>query len=510
VTGDASAALREEQVPYPETDSAALEAVLAAAAAAAAPLGDAPSEVRAAALHAVADALDAAGDELVGIASGETALPRPRLSADLARTTAQCRMFADGLEEGSWMDVIIDTADRQATPVPRPDLRRMQVPLGPVVVFAASNFPFAFSVAGGDTVSALSVGCPVVVKAHPGHPRTSDRTAAVVLDALDGTGLPLGSFAVVHGQDAGVATLLDARIRAGSFTGSVHGGRALADLAASRDEPIPFFAEMGSLNPVFVSPGAAAARGRSIVDGYVTSFTLGLGQLCTKPGLLFLPRGHGLEDELVAAVGASTGGPMLMDRIHEGHESTRRDLAGLPGVRVLAQGASEARGDRSVVPTLLATGVSALLSLRERLLTECFGPTSIVVEYDGEAEALSAARAFQGNLTASVHAEPFEADFSRRLSADLQHRAGRLVWDGWPTGVSVAWAMHHGGPYPATNRAEHTSVGMTASRRFLRPVCYQNWPQHSLPAPLRDENPRGILRRINGSLTTDAVPSAHP
>lgn len=449
MTSNASAAIRGAQTSRAETDGAALEGVLAAAAAAAAPLANTPVEVRGGALRAVADALDAAADELLSIASEETALPPPRLSGELARTTAQCRMFADGLEEGSWMDVIIDTADPQARPVARPDLRRMQLPIGPVLVFAASNFPFAFSVAGGDTASALSVGCPVVVKAHPGHPQTSDRTAALVLRALDAAGLPPGCFAVVHGQEAGVAALLDARIRAGSFTGSLHGGRALANLVASREEPIPFFAEMGSLNPVFASAAAVAARGSSIAEGYVSSFTLGVGQLCTKPGLLFLPRGHGLESDLVAAVGASAGGLMLMDRIHEGHESVRRDLVELPGVRVLARGAQEAADDRSVLATLLATDVATLLTLRERLLTECFGPTSIVVDYDGEDEALAAARAFRGNLTATLHAEPSEADFSRRLSAELQQRAGRLVWNGWPTGVAVSWGIHHGGPYPA-------------------------------------------------------------
>lgn len=508
MTSNPSAAPPAEQTPYAETDSTALGDALAAAAAAFEPLAHTPLAVRAAALRAVADALDAATDELVALAADETAMALPRLSGELARTTAQCRMFADGVEDGSWMDIIIDTADPQVRPVARPDLRRMQLPLGPVLVFAASNFPFAFSVAGGDTASALAVGCPVVVKAHPGHPKTSDRTAAVVLAALDDSGLPRGSLAVVHGQETGVTALLDPRIRAGSFTGSLHGGRALADLAAGRDDPIPFFAEMGSLNPVFVTPAAVAERGTSITEGYVSSFTLGVGQFCTKPGLLFLPRGHGLENDLVAAVGASTGGRMLMRRIHEGHELGLRELSGLPGVRVLAQGAKDGADDGRVVATLLATDVPALLSLGERLLTECFGPTSIVVEYDGEAEALSAARAFRGNLTATVHAEPSETGFSRRLATELQERAGRLVWNGWPTGVAVTWAMHHGGPYPATNNIQHTSVGMTAARRFLRPICYQDWPQDLLPEALRDQNTTGIPRRVNGRVSSEDVASA--
>lgn len=492
---------------HPPTDNAALERVLADAAAATRPLAAVPVARRAAALREIADALDATCDELVSIAMHETALPQTRLVGEVARTTAQCRMFADGLEEGSWMDVIIDTADPHAKPIARPDLRRMQLPVGPVLVFAASNFPFAFSVAGGDTAAALAVGCPVVVKVHPGHPRTSDRTAAVVVAALEKAGVPAGSFAVVHGQDVGVAALRDARIRAASFTGSEHGGRALFDIANARKEPIPFYAEMGSLNPVFVTPGALAARAAAIVEGFVASFTLGVGQFCTKPGMLFLPRGHGLDGQLAQAVSAWTGGAMLMDRIHEGHASALHDLTALPGMRVLASGATHAGQHRHAVATLLASDVPAALAARERFLTECFGPTSIIVEYDGEAEALDVARAFRGNLTATVHAESCEAEFSLRLRAELQERAGRLVWNGWPTGVAVSWAMHHGGPYPATTNTQHTSVGMTAYRRFLRPVCYQDWLEELLPPPLRDENPARVPRRINGRLTTDDLPA---
>lgn len=493
-----------------DTTTSNLENALAAAAGAATALDDAPVRLRAAGLRAVADALDAAADELIDIAIEETALTRARLAGEVARTTGQCRMFADGAEEGSWLDVIIDTADPQARPVPRPDLRRMQLPVGPVLVFAASNFPFAFSVAGGDTMSALAVGCPVVVKAHPGHPRTSDRTAQVVLAALADSSLPPGSFAVVHGQDAGVAALLDPRVRAAAFTGSLHGGRALFDLAAGRPEPIPFYGEMGSLNPVFVSPGAVAARAGSVIDGYVASFTLGVGQFCTKPGLLFLPQGHGLEDALAEAVSTSVGARMLMDRIYEGHESVLNELSTVPGIQVLAQGARDESGDRHVTATLLRTGVRSLLANRERLLTECFGPTSIIVEYDGEAELLGAARALPGSLTATIHTESAEAEFSRRLAAELQEHAGRLVHNGWPTGVAVSWAMHHGGPYPSATSAQHTSVGMTAYRRFLRPLCYQDFPQELLPAPLRDRNPDRIPRRVNGRVTTDDVRSPQP
>lgn len=490
-----------------DTEPAELEDILAASVVASALLRDSDCSsrgraLRSRALRGVADALDAAGGELVEIAMAETSLPEQRLVGEVARTTGQLRMFADGLDEGSWLDIIIDTARPESTP-PGPDLRRIQRAVGPVVVFAASNFPFAFSVAGGDVASALAAGCPVVVKVHPGHPQTSIRTAAVVTRGLAEAGMPAGSFALVHGQDAGVTVLRDPRIAAASFTGSEAGGRALFDIANGRDVPIPFYAEMGSLNPVFVSSGAVAARGEEIATDYVASYLLGLGQFCTKPGLLFLPRGHGLTDRLADAVQAVAPGRLLMDRIHDGHRSVRDALAARPGVRTLVQGdlvAGTAGG------TLLLTDVQTLRSDQDALLTECFGPTSIVVEYADVDEALAAARLFPGCLTATVHAEAGE-EFGTQLLDELSGRAGRLVWNGWPTGVTVSWAMHHGGPYPATTSPEHTSVGMTAIRRFLRPVCYQDCPQELLPDVLRDANNSGIPRRIDGRLNTQDVSS---
>ena len=489
----------------PDTDTSTLEAVLSAAVDAAAPLADTPPHVRAAALRAVADALDDNSDELVELAAAETLLTRPRLVGEVARTTGQLRMFADGLEEGSWQDATIDTADVEATPVPRPDLRRVKVAVGPVLVFAASNFPFAFSVAGGDTASALAAGCPVVVKAHPGHPRTSDRTTEVVSGALARHGLPTGSFALIHGVDAGLDALRDPRIAAGSFTGSVHGGRALWDIAASREVPIPFFAEMGSLNPVFVTPGAVAARGQEIAEGYVGSFMLGVGQFCTKPGLLFLPKGHGLTATMVEAVRAAAPGRMLMERIHTGHRQVRQALLGHPGVEVLVEGEIGSGDGATTAGTLLATDVPTLLENSDGLLNECFGPTSIIVEYDGNEQVIQGAHAFSGNLTGTVHGEDGEEQLSGPILRALRDRVGRLVWNGWPTGVAVCWAMHHGGPYPATTASEHTSVGMTAIRRFLRPVSFQGVPQQLLPEVLRDRNTLGVPRRVNGRLTTEHV-----
>jgi NADP-dependent aldehyde dehydrogenase len=485
-------------VTVTDTTPEELERVLAAAAQAAGPLAALRPADRARLLRAAADALDAAAGELVPIAIEESALPEGRLTGEVARSSGQLRLFADALEEGSYLEVILDSADPDAKPVPRPDLRRMLVPLGPVLVFAASNFPFAFSVPGGDTASALAAGSPVVVKAHPGHPRLSQRTGEVLAEALRAAGAPDGTFAVVHGMEAGTTALTDPRIKAGAFTGSVKGGLALLEIATRREEPIPFYGELGSLNPVFVTPAAIAARGADIAAGYVGSFTLGTGQFCTKPGLLFLPEGHGLEERLVEAVRATAPAGMLNDRIREGHAHERDRLEGLGPVRTLVHGVD---GDAGVAPTLLATTAKELLADPDPILQECFGPTSIVVEYADGDEMLAAAEAFSGNLTATVHAEDADAATLQPLVDALRDRAGRLVYNGWPTGVAVAAAMHHGGPFPSTTASIHTSVGTTAIRRFLRPVCYQNTPQALLPEALQDGNPLGLPRRVDGVLT---------
>jgi NADP-dependent aldehyde dehydrogenase len=489
--------------PSTETDPTRLEELLDALAAAAPRLADTTPDDRARALRALADALDAGTAELAGLAHEETGLPLPRLTGEVGRTTGQLRLFAAELEDGGWLDVIIDTADHEAQPVPRPDLRRMQVPVGPVVVFAASNFPFAFSVAGGDTAAALAAGCPVVVKAHPGHPATSRRTAEIVREAWEAAGMPAGSFALVEGERTGVTVLRHPVIAAGGFTGSERGGTALARIAAERDVPIPFFAEMGSLNPVFVTPGALDVRGDAVADGYVASFTLGVGQFCTKPGLLFLPRGHGLDDRLAAAVREVAPARMLVARIADASRDGQAALGRVPGVRTIAAVTPDADSDLLGGALLVATDLDTLLEHRDALLSECFGPTSVVVEYDGLDGALAAAGHLRGQLTATLHAEEHEATEIAPLVRLLQDRAGRLVWNGWPTGVAVSRAMHHGGPFPATTHAEHTSVGGTAIRRFLRPVVYQDYPAGLLPAAVQRGNPLGLLRRVDGTLTRD-------
>ncbi len=478
--------------PPEETTAAGLDDIIEAASASSiAWAGLGPAE-RAGRLRAVADALDAAGAVLLPLAAEESHLPDARLSGELVRTTSQLRLLASVLDDGAYLGAIIDHPDPDWPSGPRPDLRRMLVPLGPTVVFGASNFPFAFSVAGGDTASALAAGCPVVHKAHPGHLGLAAVTARIVADAIGSNGV----FSLIVGDEAGRAAVTDARIQAGAFTGSLAGGRALYDLAVSRPVPIPFYGELGSLNPVFVTERAAAARGDEIIAGYAGSFTLGAGQFCTKPGLLFVPAGAISDDAAVDAVASKAAAPLLNDRIERGFRAGLDRLKAHPAIRTLVAGTGGAEGPS---PTLLATTVPELLADHEDLLVECFGPTSIVVSYHGDDELLAAARAFDGQLTATVHGED-DDPIAPLLLDVLRDRSGRVLWNGWPTGVSVTWAMEHGGPYPATTAPLSTSVGTTAIERFLRPVAYQSVPDRLLPPPLQEANPLGIARRVDGHL----------
>ena len=447
-----------------------------------------PAARRAALLEAIADALDAAADELVAISGDETALPEGRLRGELARTTAQLRKFAVVVVEGAYLEVAIDHADPGDVP-PRPDLRRMLRPIGPVAVFAASNFPFAFSVAGGDTASALAVGCPVIVKTHPGHPRTSTATAALVARAVADQGLHGGVFQIVSGFDEGLA-LVDAEpIEAVAFTGSLRGGRALLDRCTARSRPIPFYGELGSLNPVVVTEDADATRGGELAAGLAGSFQLGDGQFCTKPGLVLVPVGSVLESQLPQHV-VATQPRMLTETIAAGFETGRDRAAAVPGVTVVAGGAS------ATSPTVLAADAITLLAHRE-LLDEVFGPVTVLVRYADEAQLDEVLETLEGSLTMTLHAEP--AEDVRGLATWMTGRAGRVLFGGWPTGVAVSWAQHHGGPWPATN-TQFTSVGATAVRRFLRPVVYQDAPAAVLPDGLLDANPLGIPRRVDGRL----------
>ncbi|MFD6951898.1 aldehyde dehydrogenase [Nocardiopsis sp. TSRI0078] len=476
----------------PDTTPEELDSVLERAAAAAPLLAALAPAERARLLRAVADALDSAADDLVPIAMEEAHYPEARCRGELGRTTFQLRLFAEVLEDGSYLEAAVDPADPEWG-TPRPDVRRLLVPLGPVVVFGASNFPFAFATAGGDTASALAAGCPVVVKAHPGHPRLARRTAETVVAALAGAGAPEGTFALVEGLEAGKRAVTHPLTRAVGFTGSIPGGRALFDLAVSRPDPIPFYGELGSVNPVFVTRGAAAARGEEILSGYADSAAMGAGQFCTKPGVVFLPEEAKL-DALVEDFSARAAAPLLNERVTEGFVRNLDALSAHPATEVLVQG--KRTGD-DWTPSLLRTDLDSLLENADTLLEECFGPATLVVTYSDERRLLEAAGVFGGQLTVTVQGEE-DDEIAPALLALGASLAGRVLWNGWPTGVAVTYAMTHGGPYPATTAPLHTSVGTSAIRRFLRPVTYQSVPQSLLPPELRDDNPLGVPRRVNG------------
>ena len=437
------------------TTAQELESILAAAAAAAPDWAQAPAAQRAAALVSVADALDAAAPQLIPVAQEETFLPEGRLSGELKRTTFQLRLFAELLTDGGYLDARIDHADPAWPMGARPDIRRVLEPLGPVVVFAASNFPFAFSVLGGDTCSALAAGCPVVLKVHSGHPRLSAAVGRVANEALRAAGAPDGLLALVYGTAAGRDALLDPRIKAGAFTGSIPGGRALFDLANSRPEPIPFYGELGSVNPVFVTEAAAAARGAEIVTEFVASYTLGAGQFCTKPGILLVPAGSGMVAELAAAARPAPA-KLLNDRIQSGYTEALEGLLKHDAVAPLG-----ATGDTLAfppAPALNATTAAAMMADPEGLITECFGPSALVATYESEDELLAVARVLDGQLTATIQGEDTDA-VAPELVRALAQKAGRVLWNQWPTGVSVTYAQQHGGPYPATTAPTTTSVG---------------------------------------------------
>ncbi|MFJ9597549.1 aldehyde dehydrogenase (NADP(+)) [Streptomyces virginiae] len=491
---------QREQVAVEATSREVDEAVRAAHAARG-PLADAA--VRAAFLRTAAALLDEAAAHVIEAADAETALGPGRLTGELARTTGQLRAFADAVDEGSYLDVRIDRADPSLSP-PRPELRRYKVPLGVVAVYAASNFPLAFSVPGGDTASALAAGCPVVVKAHPDHPATSELCASLLRRAAVANGLPPEVVAVVHGFDAGLELIRHPLVAAAGFTGSVRGGRALFDAAAARPVPIPFHGELGSLNPVVVTPAAAAERAEEIGAGLAASVTLGVGQFCVKPGLVLVPDGADgdrLTAELTKALGETEPGVLLDHRMRENFVSGVRERAALPGVEAPVTPGSG--GEHTVGAGYLTVRASDLLGGdgHDVLLEECFGPVTVVVRYAGQGEAGAVLGRLGGNLSATLQLSAAETEGAPGPAAELIGQvtglAGRIVVNGWPTGVAVAPAQHHGGPYPAAT-SHSTSVGGTAIERWLRPVAYQSVPDALLPAELREANPLNLPRRVTG------------
>ena len=469
-----------------------------------------PAPGRAAFLRAIAARIEALGDELLERAEAETALPRPRLTGERGRTANQARLFADVVDEGSWVDARIDRALPDRQPLPRPDVRRMLVPLGPVAVFGASNFPLAFSVAGGDTVSALAAGCPVVVKAHPAHPGTSELVARAILAAADDTEMPDGVFSMAHGPspEVGQALVTSPAIQAVGFTGSFRGGKALFDAAARRAQPIPVFAEMGSANPVFVLPGALATRGAQIAEALAASVTLGCGQFCTSPGLVFLPPGAESEafiEELGGRLGGAPAGTMVHAGIKAAYDADLKEVASLPGVQIAVR--ATARGphaDTEAQAALLVVDQSAWAG-QSRLGEEIYGPATLAVRCASPETFTEAARRLGGHLTATVHATADDLAAYPELLPVLRGKAGRILVGGVPTGVEVSPAMHHGGPWPATTDSRATSVGTAAIGRFARPVCLQNVPDAALPEELRNANPRGLWRLVDGRPTRESL-----
>ncbi|MBW9207574.1 aldehyde dehydrogenase family protein [Mumia sp. zg.B17] len=472
-----------------------VDAIVAAAAACAIEVAATPPAERVRWSAAIADALEAARDELVDLADAETALGRPRLEGEVARTAGQLRFYADVAVEGSYLGATIDHAAGA-----NPPLARVNVPLGPVAVFGASNFPFAFSVLGNDTASALAAGCPVVVKGHPAHPLLSQRLGALATEALRDAGAPDGVLGIVHGFDAGVHLVAAPQIAAVAFTGSQRAGMALREAAQQRDVPIPVFAEMGTVNPVVVTPAAAEARLGEIASGFVGSFTLGTGQFCTKPGLLLAPRGSRAAEAVASALRETAPrGWALTQGIADAARTGVGELVDA-GAEVVAEIAGPDDG-WSVSSTVLSVPLDALQP-GSRLLEECFGPVALVAEYDDETALTRTVGALQGTLAATVVADGDSDPDLPGVLAELTSKAGRVTVGDFPTGVAYTWAQHHGGPWPATSDPTATSVGAGALSRFTRPVTYQSVPDAALPAPLRESNPWGIPRRVDGRLMT--------
>ncbi|AZI57417.1 aldehyde dehydrogenase (NADP(+)) [Nakamurella antarctica] len=448
-------------------------------------------------LTAIATTLDANAEELIGLAAEETHLATARLTGELTRTAFQLRLLAEEITAGFHLDATIDHSDASWGMGPRPDIRRMNVPLGVVGVFGASNFPFAFSVIGGDSSSALAAGAAVVHKIHSAHLKLGLRTSELVSGALAAAGAPQGLFGSVVGRAAAEMLVDHPLVKAVGFTGSTAGGRALFDRACARPVPIPFFGELGSINPVVVTQKAWARRGDQILREFAMSFTMGMGQFCTKPGLLFVPAGDWdqISSALSGALLGSAGTEMLSDGLHEAFEESLRAVAAEDGVSVIVQG----RNAPVPLPSVLGTTSAVVRNNPSILHREMFGPASLVVQYETEDELPALVELLEGQLTATLQAE--DDDDLGDLVGLLREKAGRLLWNGWPTGVTVSYAQQHGGPYPATTSAS-SSVGTSAIARFMRPVAFQSFPAQRLPMALRDDNPWRVVQRVNGSVAS--------
>ena len=463
---------------------------------------------RAVFLRAIADEMEALSDVLVERASAETGLPAARIIGERGRTTFQLRMFADHIEEGSWVEATIDTAQPERTPIPKVDLRKMMVPLGPVVVFGASNFPLAYSVAWGDTAAALAAGCPVLVKAHPGHSGTSALVGQAVTKAAKDTGMPDGVFSLLYdnGFSVGSALVGHPATQAVGFTGSLTGGRALFDIAAKREVPIPVFAEMGSTNPVILLPEAMNKRAAQVAHEYAGSITLGVGQFCTNPGLILGIKGDGLNafaSSLTNAITDSIPATMLHSGISEAYKTNKSAMIAQSGVEMIGEAEVEAASAQARPTIARASGQQFIDN--PQLHEEVFGPFSLLIECESATELEQAVEALQGQLTSTVIGEADDFEHFGGLLNKLREKAGRIVFNGVPTGVEVCPAMQHGGPYPATTDSRFTAVGVHSIKRFVRPVSFQNAPQSVLPEALHNENNLNIWRTIDGELTRTSI-----
>ncbi len=461
-------------------------------------------KLKSALLRKIAENIESLGDVLGARATEETALPAARIRGETARTCQQLRLFAQLVEEGSWVDARIDRADPTRQPLPKSDVRSMLLPVGPVVVFCASNFPLAFSVAGGDTASALASGNPVVVKAHRAHPGTAELVGLAIGAAVRALDLPEGVFSLLfgRGEEIGMQLVRHPQIKAGGFTGSRSGGLALMNAAATRPEPIPFYAEMSSVNPVFILPGALEVAEQQIAAGLHASVTLGAGQFCTNPGLVFIPEGKGSAGfigRLKAMMASTAEFTMLTSRIGAAYREGTSALTHNASVETLVQH-DDAPSSCNARAGLFQTTAHSFLA-DPGLSQEVFGPATLLVTYADPRQLLEIAQALEGQLTVTIHAIPAESESANQLKQVLENKAGRIVFNGFPTGVEVCHAMVHGGPFPATSDGRSTSVGTRAVFRFVRPVCYQDAPEAVLPNELRNANSSGIWRLVDGELT---------
>ena len=459
-------------------------------------------------LEQIAEEIMNLGDQLLTVCNQETGLPIGRLQGERGRTVNQLKLFATVVREGSWVDARIDTALPDRLPIPRPDIRHILIPLGPVAVFGASNFPLAFSTAGGDTASALASGCPVIVKGHEAHPHTSALIAAAILKAVATCNMPEGVFTLLQGnsRSLGEALVKHKDIKAVGFTGSFNGGKALFDYANQRSEPIPVYAEMGSTNPVFILPGALKDKAEKIAEGLVASIAMGVGQFCTSPGITFIENGTGLQqfyNTLKGKAATTDSGTMLTPSIKIAYERGLTKLQEIKEVEEIALGLKELAVNNSTIRIFKTTVEN--YQKEAFLAEENFGPSSIIIESTSKEQILDAARNLKGHLTATIFGTDEDFENYSELFDILELKVGRVLVNGYPTGVEVCHAMVHGGPFPATTAANSTSVGTGAIKRFVRPVCFQDFPHNKLPKALQNDNPLSLYRIVNGTITNGKI-----